>query len=187
MKHGLTQGSKSSAYIGSSKILLDVPVYRVSKEKYELRQREFITKQLKLNAGQYGEEAYRRYPELKTQTESHLWNNYGGNWLYNEIIGFIRLFFLFNQVRGEYFSVEAKRIVRTRRKVFRPLGYEVTTPENISVGSSSHEIFDRIRIFLSRAQNEKELKKHFIDSSILENIGAHIDWNALLEEQFKTK
>ena len=42
--------------------------------------------------------------------------SYGGPWIFNEIVGYIRLHFMGNQVRGEYFAVQRKRIVRTRRK-----------------------------------------------------------------------
>jgi hypothetical protein len=184
MKHGLNTDVKSTAFVGSQKILFDVPVYRLSREKYELQQTKFIERELKNSGGRYWEEACRRSPELKVQAEGHLWNIYGGSWLYNEIIGFIRLFFLSEQIRGEYYRVEAKKIIRTRRKVFRPLASEVTSPEKVSLGSSNQEIFGKIRNYLLRVQNEKELKKHYIDASVLENVGLHIDWSALLKEQF---
>ncbi len=179
--------SKATASVGSQKVLFDVPVYRLTKEKYESQQTDFIEKEQKLCEGKYGEEAHRRYPELKIQTESHLWKNFGGNWLYNEIIGFVRLFFFFNEIRGEYFQVEAKRIVRTRRKSFLPIGYEETYPERIPQGSSNQQIFQLILKFLGRIQHEKKLKNRYVDTSILENIGPHVNWNALLEEQFSAR
>ncbi len=46
----------------------------------------------------------------------HLNNKYGGTWEFNEVIGHIKLHFLGNQIRGEYWKVNAKRIVKTRSK-----------------------------------------------------------------------
>ncbi len=171
----------------SMKIFFDVPVYRLTKGKYESDQRAFIQREMSADGNRNVQEMYRRHPDVKRQAENHLWESYGGSWLFNEIIGFIRLFFLSDQIRGEYFHLQAKKIVRTRRKVFGPLGVEITAPRKTPQNSSNQEIFYHIRNFLSRAQNESELKKHYIDTSVLEYIGPHMDWNALLEEEFKTK
>jgi len=175
----------STAYVGSIKILYDVPVYRLPKDKYESQQKAFIERELKINGGKFGEEMYRCFPDVKTKDENHLWKIYGGNWIFNEIIGFIRLFFLSTQIRGEYWPIIAKKITRTRRKIFRPLGHEITHPETIPPGSSNQDIYNLILKFLTRTQCEKELKKRHVYTSLLENIGPYVDWNALLEEQFR--
>jgi hypothetical protein len=169
------------------KIFFDVPVYRLTKEKYESEQRAFIQREMSADGNRNVQEMYRRHPDVKRTTENHLWESYGGSWLFNEIIGFIRLFLLSDQIRGEYFHVKAKKVVRTSRKIFGPLGIEITAPRRIPQKSSNQKIFSHIRNFLSRAQNESELKKYYIDTSVLEYIGPHMNWNALLEEEFKTK
>jgi hypothetical protein len=165
------------------KIIFDIPVYRLTKEKYESEQNLFIQREMS-EGGENVQKMYHRHPDVKRQDENRLWESYGGSWLFNEIIGFIRLFFLSEQIRGEYIHVEAKKIVRTRKKVFGPLGYEVTSPERVSAGSSNREIFNLILKYLKRAQNEKELKSRCVDTSVFKNIGPHTDWNALLAEQF---
>lgn len=183
---GDSKPDDSTARFGlKEKIFFDVPVYRLTKEEYESRQKDFIQKEQKKWGGKNLEEFYRLNPEYRARDESHLWNIYGGDWLFNEIVGFIRLFFCSTQIRGHYYGTNAKRIRRTRRKVFKPIGHEVTFPETIRQGNSNQEIFSLILKFLSRAQSEKELKNRYIYTSILENVGPHIDWNALLQEQFK--
>ena len=185
--NGLTSKAKpdSTAYIGSEKILYDVPVYRLPKEQYESQQEDFIQKNL--NCGKHVEEMHRLFPDVKAKDENHLWKIYGGGWLFNEICGFFRLFFFSTQIRGEYWPIIAKRITRSRRKIFSPLGYEVTHPETIPQGSSNQEIFNLILKFLARAKCERELEKRHVYTSLLENIGPHVDWNALLEEQFRSQ
>lgn len=175
---------KSTEFVSSEKVLFDVPVYRLSKAEYESQQNIFIQRELKKSGGKYAEEAYRRNPEMKTDLESHLWKVYGGCWLFNEIIGFIRLYFYFSEVRGEYWSTYVKRNVRTRRKVFRSLGDYFGFGERIPQGSSNVEICKRIEMFLSCVQKGNEFKRRYVDASVLKNIEQHINWNRLLEEQF---
>ena len=175
--------SKSTALVGLEKVFFDVPVYRLAKDEYELQQNEFVQKELKQSGGKYAEEAYRRYPELKVQTESHLWKSYGGCWLFNEIVGFIRLYFFFSEIRGEYWHTSAQRIVRTRRKIYNPIGIDFGFGERISHGSSNAEIYKRIGMFLRRVQKEKKFKERYVDKSVLENIGRHINWSGLLKDQ----
>ena len=62
------------------------------------------------------EDFYRKEPTQKNAAEDRLRQSYGGAWEYNEIIGYIRLYFFGTQVRGEYWGVNSKRVVRTRKK-----------------------------------------------------------------------
>ena len=88
------------------KIVLDVPVYRLPEAEY-YRQREA-----------YVNEAVHPGSHAETYMRDHMSDVFGGCWSFNEIVGYIRLHFLGGQIRGEYFGVAAKRIVRTRRKRF---------------------------------------------------------------------
>ena len=76
------------------KIFFDVPVYRLPKAKYEAQQDAYVQKII-LVGDRYVQENYRAHPEQKEYMERHLRGSYGGCWLFNEIIGFIRLYFYF--------------------------------------------------------------------------------------------
>lgn len=160
------------------KIFFDIPVYRITQEKYESEQDSFIQHELS-DTDDVVQEMYRRNPEQKTQMKNHFWELYGGCWRFNEIIGFIRLHFFFTQIRGEYWRVTSKRIVRTRKKLFAFFDPKVTYEEEIPAGSTNAEIFELVKKYLVRAQNERNLKKFFIDTSVFENIGPFVDWNGL--------
>jgi hypothetical protein len=162
------------------KIFFDIPVYRLTAEIYESEQNSFIQHELS-EGGAIVQEMYRREPEQKSRMEQHLWEIFGGCWRFNEIVGFIRLHFFFTQIRGEYWRVTAKKIVRTRKKCFAFFDPKVTHEEEIPQGSTNAEIFELIQKYLARAQNERNLKKFFIDSSVFENIGPFVDWNGLRE------
>lgn len=111
--------------------------------------------------------------------EQHFLEIYGGHWRFNEIIGFIRLYFFFTQIRGEYWRVTAKKIMRTRKKLFTYSSHNVTIEEEIPAISTNAEIYALIQKYLVRAQNQNNLKKFHIDKSVFENIGPHVDWNGL--------
>ena len=164
------------------KIFFDIPVYRLTAEKYESEQKTFIHHEMS-EGGEIVQEMYRREPEHKTRMEQHLWETYGGCWRFNEIVGFIRLHFFFTQIRGEYWRISAKKVVRTRKKLFAFFDPKVTYEEEIPAGSTNAEVFELIKKYLVRAQNERNLKKFFVDTSVFENIGPFIDWNGLRQSE----
>ncbi len=126
---------------------------------------------------------YLRSPDIAERMKSHLWLTYGGPWLFNEIIGFIRLYFFFTQIRGEYWRIDAKKIVRSRKKVFLFREWKVTYEEEIPPGSSSEDIFELLMNYLARAQ--ADLKNRYVDTSIFTRIGQYVDWKSLYASSLK--
>ena len=157
-------------------------MYQLSEEEYESRQEKYAQK-IMAEGGPYAEEMYRRSPVIAERMKSHLWLTYGGPWLFNEIIGFIRLYFFFTQIRGEYWRNDAKKIVRSRKKVFRFREWKVTYEEEIPPGSSSEDIFGLLMNYLARAQ--ADLKNRYVDTSIFTRIGQYIDWKSLYASSLK--
>jgi hypothetical protein len=102
-----------------------------------------------------------------------------GPWLFNEIVGFIRLHVLGSQFRGEYFSAEKRRNPISRSKVFTYRTHKLAPEVSIPYEASNAEI---LSIPISYVDNcQKELRKgRYIDSSILRTIGVHRDWRGLI-------
>gem|GEM_PF-946308 len=164
------------------KIFFDVPVYRLTRNKYESEQRAFIQREMLADGDRNVQEMYRRDPAQKKFMENHFTRVYGGCWQFNEIIGFIRLYFFFSQIRGQYWRVRAKRITRTRKKLFDFFDHKVTFEEEVPEGSTNHQIYSLIQKYLARAQNEPRVKRFYVDISVLENVGPYIDWNTLMKK-----
>jgi len=102
----------------SDKYFFDIPVYRIREEEYYEQRETYISEKLlegPLTKKEY-EKFYSDNPGLKRKAEDHLIKVFGGPWTFNEIIGYIRLYFTGSQLRGEYWKVDAKRIVKTRKK-----------------------------------------------------------------------
>jgi hypothetical protein len=100
--------------------------------------------------------------------------------MFNEIIGYIRLHFFDRQIAGEYYVVNAERIVRTRQKTFvYETHNELAEVIDIPDDSSSREIYMLIREYLGGCA--KEVKGRYIDKTIFDRIGPFVDRKALLE------
>jgi len=102
----------------------------------------------------------------------------GREWQFNEIIGYIRLYFYGRQVRGEWWRVNRKRVVRSRNKLFTRREHNVVHEEFIENDSTSKQIYQSILAYLKRAQDDKRLKRFYADTSVFERLGPHVDWKA---------
>lgn len=102
---------------------------------------------------------------------------YGGCWEFNEIIGYIRLHFLGSQVRGEYFSVNKKRIVRTRTKQFEFMTWKLAPEVEIEPPYGTAEILNAIYQYIEDCRHE--VRTRYIDTSKLDAIAPFVDWERL--------
>lgn len=167
---------------------IDIPVYRLEKDKYYSQRDAYVEinlygknpEEIKKN-----KEFYMNNSDLERASRKRLLNSYGGPWDFNEIVGYIKLFFFGNQIRGELWQVDRKRFIRTRKKIIHfkshKVVYELTIPEN----SSSNEIFDIISAYLNNAK--KKLKNRYMDTRHFELIGPYINWNSLYSERHRSK
>jgi hypothetical protein len=158
----------------------DVPVYRLTQKNYHTDQDRYIDSILYPANDPITEklrEMHRKDPSSAVAIKDHLWRSYGGAWIFNEIIGYIRLHFLGSQIRGAYFSVNKKKLVRTRRKLIEYRTWKLAGEIDIPGNSTSREIFELVLKYLERCR--KELPTRHIDSDLLETIGPYIDWRAL--------
>ena len=166
-----------------AKYFYDVPVYRLSHERYYKDMGEYIKKHMcsgRPSHKKMMEDFYRREPARKREAQDRLRKSYGGTWEYNEIIGYIRLYFLGTQIRGEYWGVNSKRVVRTRKKILECKTWKLASEIDLHQEPDSLSIFSKIMEYLGKCQ--KELKGRYIDTENLKTIGPYVDWKSLLED-----
>jgi len=161
----------------------DIPVYRLEKEEYEKSLAEDIDKKMYGDCKTPKERETRKAffekeHNLRTFLHDRLWKNYGGQWRFNEIIGYVRLHFLGFQVRGELFMVDKMRIRKTRKKLLMHKTHKVAPELEIYHDASNKEIFKVILQYIADAK--RELRPKFLDSSLFELLGKHVDWRKLL-------
>ena len=164
------------------KFFYDVPVYRLPADEYYRQRKRYIEDNLFPPNLPYRNELIaedQADPKPNSFMRDHLAKSYGGMWQFNEIIGYIRLHFLGTQVRGEYYAVLRKRIVRTRQKVLEYHTWKLVPEREVWDSSSSDKIYSVILDYIEDCRSE--LKNRYIDSSILESIGPYVDWKALYD------
>ena len=116
----------------------DVPVYRIPEKHYYADRQNYVERTM--FADPTMRDFYQRERTIAVQFEQHLIDRYGGCWPFNEIIGYIRLHFLGSQVRGEYFGLQAKRITRTRTKLFEHKTHKLAPEINIEIEATNSDI-----------------------------------------------
>ncbi|WP_248321228.1 MULTISPECIES: hypothetical protein [unclassified Caballeronia] len=160
--------------------LLDLPVYRVDEQRYYRDRAEFIDRVLSSPGAEHSD----RWPLRGKSHADHLANatfhlerSFGGCWLFNEIIGYIRLHFLGSQVRGEYYCVGHRRIRKTRKKQFEFQTWKLAVERNIDEKSTNEQTFAAIMKYVDHCR--AELPGRYIDDSQLSRLGPFIDWRGL--------
>ena len=111
---------------------------------------------------------------------SHLEKSYGGAWNYNEIIGYIRLHILGTQIRGEYFAVNKKRILRTRNRQLEFKTWKLAPEVEIQDPFNDTNILAAIYQYIDDCR--RELPSRFIDSEVFDGLSGFVNWERLFNE-----
>lgn len=157
------------------KYFIVISVYRLPKDKYFLQMKEDFEK---LIARSWDESFRQSNPDsVESWRRSHR-SSYGGDWEFNEVIGYIKLFFMGSQVRGEYWSTEPRRKVKTRKKQFEFKAHKLVAESEIR-DKTSDGILAAIDEYLSRCK--KELKSRHIDLREFEALKDHVNWFSVHE------
>jgi hypothetical protein len=154
----------------------DLPVYRLSSNAYDQELEEYIDKVLfpPIDPSAAARRT-RGKPDANSLTlfRQHPHEKYGC-WEFNEIVGYIKLHFLGTQVRGEYFSAQRKRIVRSRSKVLEFKMHKLAPEVEINAPLGNTEILAAIRTYIAACTREQP--NRFIDTASFERLAPHVDW-----------
>jgi hypothetical protein len=160
--------------------ITSLPVYRLTRDEYYAQLNQFIEKTIfGVRDGEFKREYALKNPEWLSTYMNHLRKLYGGAWEYNEIIGYIDLHFMGNQVRGTYCQDNKKRFVRSRKKQFVYITHKLAPEVSFDRKSNNSDIFLAIQTYVEDCR--KELNKRYIDDSNLLNMGQFVDWRAMLK------
>lgn len=158
------------------KYFMVVPVYRLSMDKYYSRMAEDFEK---IISESWDMSFREETPNMVDNWRRSHRLSYGGDWEFNEIIGYIKLFFMGSQIRGEYWSTVPRRKVRTRKKNFEFKAHKLVA-ENDIWDKYSESILAAIEDYLSRCK--KELKNRHIDLREFDALKKHVNWVSVYEE-----
>lgn len=159
------------------KYFMVIPVYRLPEDKYFLQMEEDFENMISKS---WDDDFRQNNPELVANWKRSHRSSYGGCWEFNEIIGYIKLFFMGSQVRGEYWSTKPRRKIRTRRKEFELKAHKLAAESEIW-DKSNEGILSAIEEYLSRCN--RELKNRHLDLREYESLKNHINWVSVHKAQ----
>lgn len=149
------------------KDLFEIPVYRLSKDKYYQKMETFIKAEL-LSIDD---------PAIKMKLTSSLRDKYGGNWEYNEIIGYLKLYKWGSKLRVYYYETNSKRKVKTRKKNFVKIS-DKYADRQIYATWTNNELIKEIKGIISQCEDilKSDNKNFYLDRTIFDSLVDKIDW-----------
>lgn len=155
---------------------LEIPIYRCTHEAHG------VARNLRLE--RYCGSAGSVSAEARKRLEEHVSEHFLSCWEYNEAIGWLRVFWLDHQLRGEYHLAREKRLYLGGRRTYEACGkaFEAWVHDD----ATSADIFTMLRKHIAQFAREWPLSgRRPIDTRALERIGPHVDWRSFMEYESK--
>jgi hypothetical protein len=160
------------------KYIFEIAVYNTDPDRFFTEREKRLQEHLKWIAQMGGVEPDQA-PDTFENAEQYFLKKYGG-WQFTQAIGWIRLFVLGKQIRGEYWFVDSKRINRDMNKrKFENRG-KILELSFFPKEDSSLQIYQKIYNAINFLKKEQPFIGHYIDSETFTNIGKFINWHDLL-------
>jgi antibiotic biosynthesis monooxygenase (ABM) superfamily enzyme len=145
----------------TTKYLFEIHVYRLKETDYYNAMNEYIDK---------------TNSNMPTPMDTgFLRNQYGGNWQYNEIIGFLKFYqYGANQIRCEYWETDSSRkkqfIQKSDSYCREPFSKSDT---NVNLAKTMKNAVDHCEVILKK-------KNRHIDKELFNNTVDHVAWRDVL-------
>ena len=151
------------------KILFELPVYRVSKAKYNNEYQKFYKKRKTPCFDPLREE----------KVNSALCKTYGGDWEYNDIVGYLKFHKFGNDIRCAYYKGYNKKAVRNGKRSFEIVDDSIL---KITINKSyqNNQIIKEVKEIIKSCKAMDEFKNRFIDTKAFDNMVNFIDWQKYL-------
>ncbi len=156
----------------------EIAVYSYDSDTFYDKREKHVQKYLDDLVERSGGITREQSPDTFTFAERRLLDEYG-TWQYNQVVGWIRLYVLGDQIRGEYWFVDAKQIrpnLTKKRYIWNGKAFELILFPN----SSSVEIYQEVDAALQQLYQEEPFRGRFIDLTSFHNLGQFINWRKLV-------
>ena len=156
--------------------LIDIPIYWCAEDSFLMKYRKGLTEclvEFEKSAGSPIAET------LRNALTDRYQRNYIAPWEFNQVVGWLRIYRLGSQLRGELWYMSAKRPGRQlTKKHFSEHGkvFELPTFR----GQSSTEVFESLSEAVS--EFERSWPKFVVDRRQFDVLGPSIDWQRLISE-----
>lgn len=149
-----------------TKYLFELHVYRLRESEYYSAMKKHMDKtnskmQIPMDAG-------------------YLRKQYGGDWQYNEIIGFLKFYqYSANQICCEYWETDSSRKVKTRKKQFIKKS-DSYCREPFSKSDTNFNLTKTMKNAVDHCEAILKKKNRYIDKDFFNNTVDHIAWRDVL-------
>jgi hypothetical protein len=143
----------------NTKSLFELPIYRINKDSYYENFKKYVN-------------------ENSTLHYQSSIDNFGGEWEYNEIIGYMKFYISGGtQIRVEYKETNAKKKVKTRKKTF-VLNSDSFCVRQISTNMDNPSLIESIKECIDNCKDR--LPNRYIDTTFIDNTIGHTDWKSVI-------
>ena len=171
-----------------SNYIFDIPIYRCTKEQYDAETEKKVESHI---AECYEGQGFARPTEgtdlvLLNQRMGRYADSLGGPWYFNQVVGWLRLFLQGYNVAGNLWMADAKRLSRRMpNKTIYCMSPSNCLATGITHPSSSAEIYRQVLDALKQFATKGDMKRRYLDVSVLERLGPFVNWQQLLEDNVK--
>jgi len=157
----------------------ELSVYRVSESAYYSEFDRHLERFWDETERMHGRTRQELFPDdQRALIQEQQLREFGGSWRYNQVVGWVRLFVLGSQIRGECWMVTAERLMRRGRREYRYPGQAFTL--NCSRRMSANQIRDAVFVELAGFQKECRNGRCVLDLSSFENAARYMNWRGML-------
>lgn len=153
----------------------EIPIYRCSQSTHTNEMKDAEEKMVK-EINHFNSKSHEE--RMRNHFHSDKWYP----WRYNEVIGWLCLYIMGSQFRGEIWFESSKRINKgVRKKKFLWMGKAFE--HNIQNQTNSDEIYSEfIQILEELNLNDKFFKKRHLDLNVFKVTGRFINWVELIDK-----
>lgn len=109
----------------------------------------------------------------------YLRKQYGGDWQYNEIIGFLKFYqYGVNQIRCEYWETDSSHKVKTRKKQFIQISDSYCV-ELFTKNDANDNLAKAMKSAVEHCEIRLKKKNRHIDKEIFSNTVDYVSWRDL--------
>ena len=162
----------------SERYFFEIPIYRVKRltfqAQFEKDQASHLDRQRALGGVLPGQ-----LRDWESMVRDRYWASYGAPWRFNQVVGWVRLFWLGSQLRGDLWLVRARRYSRRMaHKQFTLEGkaFEIWIDED----EADSEILAQLRQEFVELERAFKSRRLVLDLECFDNLAPHVRWRTLM-------
>jgi hypothetical protein len=156
----------------------EIPIYRISHEKFDKGYENAFHRHWKNFIGASGLDPSQIQDSIRLHVKQGFWETYGGPWNYNQVIGWIRLYVLGSQLRGELWRMKGKQFHRKTRNQISLIGnaFEFYASPDMSSDDIRVEVMKELNTIQRGLKNQGRV----LDLDCFLAIAPCVNWQLLM-------